>query len=161
MARDVKEIKKDRLRYTLNTASSSLVYLGILFGVLYFVSIYQSNVGTYYYNMTIGFSIVYNLIFLLVSFLSSEGLKNYKIGYAYTIIAIGLLQIARIYGIPTRAHSTVINLDEVETLVMSDEQFTYCSVMLILSAAACILAGVIGIYKSTTLKKYMIEKGLE
>ncbi len=161
MARDVKEIKKDRLRYTLNTASSSLVYLGILFGVLYFVSIYQSNVGTYYYNMTIGFSIVYNLIFLLVSFLSSEGLKNYKIGYAYTIIAIGLLQIARIYGIPTRAHSTVISLEDVETLVMSDEQFTYCSLMLILSAAACILAGIIGIYKSTTLKKYMIEKGLE
>ncbi len=161
MTRDVNEIKKDRLRYTKNTSSSRLVYSAILFGVLYFVSIYQSNVGNYYYNMTMGLSVVYNLVFLLSSFLASEGLKNYKISYAYLIIVIGVLQIARIWGIPTMAHDEIIVLNQVEQPVMDDGQFMYCTVMLVLSAVACILSGIIGVYKSTTLKKYMIEKGLE
>lgn len=161
MARDVKEIKKDRLRYTNNKLSSNLTYLGILFGVLYFVNIYQSDVNNYYYTITIGLSIVYNLIFLLVTFLSSEGLKNYKISYAYAIIVAGLLQIARIFGIPTMAHNALTKIDGVEVPVMDDGQFTYCVILLLLSAAACILAGIVGIYKSVTLNNYKKEKGLE
>ena len=161
MARDVKEIKKDRLLYTNNKPSANLTYLGILFGVLYFVNIYQSDVNNYYYTITIGLSVVYNLMFLLVAFLSSEGLKNYKISYGYAIIVVGLLQIARIFGIPRMAHTTTTILDGEEVLVMGDGQYNYCVVMLLLSAAACIVAGIIGIYKTTTLQKYMKEKGLE
>ncbi len=161
MTRDVKEIKKDRLLYTKNKLSANLSYLGILFGVLYFVNIYQSDVNNYYYTITIGLSVVYNLMFLLVTFLSSEGLKNYKISYAYAIIVVGILQIARIWGIPTMAHKATTIIDGVETMVMDDSQFRYCTVMLLLSAAACILAGVIGIYKSVTLNNYKKEKGLE
>lgn len=161
MARDVKEIKKDRLLYTKNKLSANLTYLGILFGVLYFVNIYQSDVNNYYYTIVIGLSVVYNLMFLLVSFLSSEGLKNYKINYAYAIIVVGLMQIVRIWGIPAMAHKAVTMIDGAEVLVMGDSQYTYAVTMLSLSAAACILAGLIGIYKSVTLNNYMNEKGLE
>ena len=160
MARDVKEIKKDRLLYTKNKLSANLAYLGILFGVLYFVSIYQSDevIGNYYYTVTIGESVVYNLLFLLITFLSSEGLKNYKISYAYTIIAVGVMQIVRIWGIPADAHRTVV--ETTGELVMGDKQYRYVIICLILSAAACVLSGIIGIYKSTTLNKYKKEKGL-
>lgn len=161
MAHDAKEIKKDRLLYTKNKLSANLTYLGILFGVLYFVNIYQSDVNDYYYTITIGISIVYNLMFLLVAFLSSEGLKNYKMGYGYAVIVIGLLQIARIWGIPTMAHETTAVVDGVETLVMSDSQYIYAIANLLLSAVACFLAGAIGIYKSVTLSNYKKEKGLE
>ena len=63
-------IKLDRLRYTKNTASSRLVYLAILLDVFFFVSIYKSDVGSYYYNILIGASILYNLIFMLAAFLA-------------------------------------------------------------------------------------------
>ena len=161
MERDVKEIKKDRLLYTQNKISATLTYFGILFGVLYFVSIYQSDVNDYYYTFTIGLSVLYNLMFLLIAFLASEGLKNYKISYAYLVIAVGIMQVVRIWGIPTDAHSTVTNLQGVERLVMEDGQFQYCCTMLLISAACCILAGVIGIYKAVTLNNYKREKGLE
>jgi len=161
MAMDKAEIKKDRLRYTKNKASANLTYLAIVFDVLYFVSIYSSDVNNYYYTITIGVSVVYNLVFLLIAFLSSEGLKNYKMSYAYTIIAVGIMQIVRIIGIPKSAHSTLTIVNEVEVLVMDDKQYMYVIICLLLSAACAVAAGLIGIYKSTTLTKYMKEKGLE
>ena len=105
--RDAKIIKKDRMRFSKNTTSSTLAIIAIVFNVLYFVSIYSSDVNQYYYNYTIGFSVVYNLLFLLFTFLCSEGLKNYKNSYAFGVIALGLLQIVRIFYIPMRAHSTI------------------------------------------------------
>ena len=42
-----KLIQRDRMRFTKNTLSSSLALLAILFNVLYFVSIYRSDVGSY------------------------------------------------------------------------------------------------------------------
>ena len=161
MAMDKAEIKKDRLRYTKNKASANLTYLAIVFNVLYFVSIYSSDVNNYYYTITIGVSVVYNLVFLLISFLSSEGLKNYKLSYAYTIIAVGIMQVVRIIGIPKSAQSTLTIVNEVEVLVMDDKQYMYVIICLLISAECAVAAGLIGIYKSTTLTKYMKEKGLE
>ena len=55
---DNKLIKQDRLRFTKNTASANLAYLAILFNVLYFVSIYSTDPGNYYYSIDIGVSVV-------------------------------------------------------------------------------------------------------
>lgn len=160
MERDVATIKKDRLRYTKNKASANLAYLAIVFGVLYFVSIYQSDVGNYYYSITIGLSVVCNLVFLLITFLSSEGLKNYKLNYAFVIMAVGVVQIARIWGIPRMANEAITVIDGAEVAVMGDKQHTYVVICLLLSAVCCILAGVIGMYKTLTLQKYKKENGL-
>ena len=160
MERDVATIKKDRLRYTKNKASANLAYLAIVFGVLYFVSIYQSDVGNYYYSITIGLSVVCNLVFLLITFLSSEGLKNYKLNYAFVIMAVGVVQIARIWGSPRMASEAITVIDGAEVAVMGDKQHTYVVICLLLSAVCCILAGVIGMYKTLTLQKYKKENGL-
>lgn len=157
---DAKTIKKDRLRYTKNKLSANLAYLAILFDVLYFVSIYSSDVDTYYYTISIGFSVLYNLVFLLAAFLSSEGVKNYKMNYSWLIMGVGVLQFARIFGIPRMAHATVLNVNGVDTQVMGNGQFAYVIICLILSGAACIASGAIGVYKATTLTNYMKEKGL-
>ncbi|MBP3570218.1 MAG: hypothetical protein J6K04_13760 [Lachnospiraceae bacterium] len=157
---DAKTIKKDRLRYTKNKLSANLAYLGIVFDVLYFVSIYSSDVDTYYYNITIGFSVLYNLVFLLSAFLSSEGVKNYKLGYAYLIMVVGVLQFVRILGIPYSAHNAVTTVGGVDTIVMGNGQFAYVVVCLVLSGVACILSGINGVYKTTVLTNYMKEKGL-
>ena len=157
---DAKTIKKDRLRYTKNKLSANLAYVGIVFNVLYFVSIYSSDVNNYYYTMTIGLSVLCNLVFLLSAFLCSEGVKNYKLGYAWFVMIIGVLQFVRILGIPRMAHSATTILEGEETLVMSDGQFAYVSVCLIISGVACLISGIAGVYKTTTLANYMKEKGL-
>ena len=157
---DAKTIKKDRLRYTKNKLSANLAYLAILFDVLYFVSIYSSDVDKYYYNLTIGCSVLYNLVFLLVAFLSSEGVKSYKLNYSWAIMAVGVLQFARIFGIPRMAHSAVTTVDGVEALVMGNGQYTYVIVCLIISGVACIASGIAGVYKTTVLTNYLKEKGL-
>ena len=160
MTRDINTIKKDRLRYTNNKLSANLAYLGILFDVLYFVSIYSSDVGDYYYTMTIGFSVLYNLVFLLVTFLSSEGVKNYKVNYSYAIMFVGLLQFARIWGIPRMAHNATKLLDGVDIVVMQNKQYIYVIVCLVVSGVACILSGICNLYKASVLAKYKKEHGL-
>ena len=76
MTTDDRFVKRDRMRYTKNSLSSSLALLAIVFNVLYFVSIYQSDKGKFYYTILIGASVLYNLVFMLMAFLSSEGVKN-------------------------------------------------------------------------------------
>ena len=144
-------LKKDRMRFVKNKTSANLAYLAIVFNVLYFVSIYSSDVGNYYYSILIGVSVVYNLLFLLTAFLSSEGLKNYKLPYAIAITVIGVLQLVRILGFPIDAIGEVLSDG---TVVMGMGQFVYTVIMLSLSAASAIAAGVIGIIRTSILNNY-------
>lgn len=155
-----KSIRLDRMRYTKNTFSSRMVYLAILFDVFYFVSIYGSDVGTWYYSWLIGVSIVYNLVFMLLSFLASEGVKNYKMGYGYLLLAEGAGQIARIFILPTMAHAALTKRTDavlkqvVEVPVMEDKQFITVIVFLCLSALCCAAAGGVAIVRSRKLAAY-------
>ena len=148
-------IKRDRLRFTKNTLSSGRALLAILFNVLYFVSIYKSDVGSYYYNILIGASVLYNLLFMLVVFLSSEGVKGYKASFAWVLLAVGALQILRIFILPMRAHAAAITVNQQETIVMQSAQFIRVVVYLVASAACCFVAGLVGIHKSRTLAAHM------
>ncbi len=154
------DIKKDRLRYTKNTSSATQAYIAIIFNVLYFVSIYSYNkfAGNFYYSKTIGFSVVCNLLFLLISFLASEGVKNYKMGYCIAFIPLGAFQLLRIVSIPTKAHNYEFLLDGSMTRVMNDKQFIFTCVCLCCSALACFATAITGIKKAKTLKEY--EKSL-
>ena len=90
MMNDDRATALDRMRYTKNTSSSRLALLAILFDVLFFVSIYKSDVGSYYYTILIGASIIYNLVFLLAAFLASEGVKIYKTSFSWLLIVLGI-----------------------------------------------------------------------
>lgn len=160
-ARDINMLKKDRMRFTKNTLSSTLCYIAILFNVLYFASIYSSDVGSYYYTMQIGMSVVYNLLFLLFTFLCSEGVKNYSKGYSIFLLIIGAMQIVRIFGIPLDAHNTVVMVNNVETTVMDNKQFYLMIIYLVVSAVCCVIAGIVGLIKTTTLENYKKETGLD
>lgn len=157
---DQKQIQLDRMRFTKNLLGSRLVYLAILFNVLYFVSIYESDVGNWYYQALIGVSVVYNLVFMLVAFLSSEGVKNYKTGYGYLLLGLGAGQIARIFILPLMAHSAITKRSDpvlkkvLEVPVMENPQFFWIVVFLCLSAACCIAAGVISVERSKKLAAY-------
>jgi hypothetical protein len=152
---DERFVQRDRMRFIKNSQSSNLCYLGILLNVFYFVSIYKSDVGTYYYNILIGASIVYNLVFMLAVFLASEGVKNYKRNYSWLLGLIGLGQIVRIFIIPMRAHSATTLIDGADALVMHDGQFTRVVVYLILSAICLLASAGINLVKCRELSEHM------
>ena len=152
---DEREVKLDRLRYTKNVASSRLAILAILFDVFFFVSIYKSDVGSYYYNILIGASILYNLIFMLAAFLSSEGVKNYKPAFSYLLLALGAIQIARIFILPMQAHAATITIKGVTSKVMKDGQFVRVVVYLCISAVCCFVSAVINLRKSRALAAHI------
>ena len=134
-----RETELDRMRYIKNTASSRLCYLAILLNVLYFVSIYKSDVGSWYYQILVGGSIVYNLLFMLMAFLASEGVKSYQKSYSWLLYGLGVLQIVRIFILPTQAHQAVVQVGGAETLAMGDGQ--YIRVLIYLAASAACLIG--------------------
>ena len=155
MTQDVQTIKKDRLRYTKDSFSSTMAILAIVFDCLYFVSIYQSDIGTYYYNWLIGVSIVYNLIFLLAAFLASESVKNRRSGYSGILVVLGVIQIVRIFILPMKAHAATVQVSGVDTVVMGDKQFIYCVACLVASAVCCVVAALVSARNNKILADYM------
>lgn len=146
-------VRKDRMRFSKNKLSSNLTYLAIVVNVLYFVSIYKTNVQNYY-SVMIGLSVVYNLMFMLFCFLSAEGIKNYKFSYGIVLVVIGALQLLRIVYFPLQGHSTTYMYGESELLVMQDDQFVRTVIYLIVSAALLIAAGIVGMVRSKVLANY-------
>ena len=156
-------IRRDRMRYTKNTLSSTLAILAIVFDVFYFINIYKSdvghNVGNFYYQIRIGASIVYNLVFMLAAFLSSEGVKNYRRKYCWLLLVIGALQIVRIFILPAQAAAAEVTIGGVTTRVMDSAQHLRVTVYLLLSAAGCIAGGVIGIIRCRELSEHLASIG--
>ncbi len=159
MTAEERSVQRDRMRFTKNSLSSNLAIIGILFNVFYFVSLYKSDVGTYYYTILVGGSIVYNLIFMLAVFLASEGVKNYKQSYSYLLLVVGALQIARIFIIPSQAHAAMTLVNGAEIPVMEDAQFIRIVVYLAVSAVCLILSALVNLYKCRELSTHM--KSLE
>lgn len=159
MTPEERTISRDRLRYTKDKLSANLVLLAIVLDALYFVSIYQSDVSTWYYNWVIGASIIINLLFLLTAFLASEGVKSRKNGYSLPLLGLGLLQIVRIFYLPAKAHTATVVLAGVETPVMDGGQYLYTVVCLALSAVCCIAAGINTFLNCRKLAEHM--KSLE
>ncbi len=151
MMNDDRATALDRMRYTKNTSSSRLALLAILFDVLFFVSIYKSDVGSYYYTILIGASIIYNLVFLLAAFLASEGVKNYKTSFSWLLIVLGAVQLIRIFIIPMNARTSAVNGIQ----VMSDFQFWRTVLYLSLSAICLFLSAAVNLRKSRALAAHL------
>ncbi|MBR4501974.1 MAG: hypothetical protein IKP22_08810 [Clostridia bacterium] len=146
---DDQNIKVDRMRYSKNTQSSRLALLAIVLDVLFFVSIYKyvckdtTRSDEFYYTALMGASILYNLVFMLAAFLSSEGVKNYKTNFSYVMFVLAAIQIARIFIYPVKAHS--------QPGLMSDFQFIRLIVYLVASALCLVAGALINLGKSRAL----------
>ena len=155
MTAEDRAIQRDRMRFIKNSLSANLALLGILFNVFYFISICKSDVGTWYYTILIGASIVYNLVFMLAVFLSSEGVKNYKQGYSYLLAALGVFQIVRIFIIPARAHAAETLINGETALVMQDGQFYRVTTYLIISAGCLIASAAVNLIRCRELAEHL------
>lgn len=155
MTAEDRTIQRDRMRFIKNSLSSNLAILGILFDVFYFVSICKSDVGTWYYTILIGASIVYNLVFMLAVFLASEGVKNYKRNYSYLLAALGLFQLVRIFIIPARAHAAQVVVNGETVAVMQDGQFYRVTAYLVISAACLIVSAAVNLIRCWELAEHL------
>ncbi|MBR3561035.1 MAG: hypothetical protein IKN81_05855 [Oscillospiraceae bacterium] len=152
---DERTTRLDRMRFTKNKMSANLALLAIIFNVCFFINIYESDVGSWYYTILVGGSILYNLIFMLAAFLSSEGIKNYKIGYSYLMIVLGIIQIVRIFIYPMKAHGAVVTIQEQAVTVMEGGQFIRVVLYLVLSAACLFAGAIVGIIRSRALAGHL------
>ncbi len=148
-------VKKDRMRYTKDKLSANLLLVAIVADVLYFVNLYQTDVGSYFYNWQIGASVVYNLIFLLAIFLSSEGVKNRLNTYLPIMIGAGIMQFVRIFYIPLQAYKAVITIADQQIPVMEKGQFIYMAVCLAVSGVLILIACVTSYLNNKTLAAYL------
>lgn len=155
MKEDALLTKKDRMRYTKDKLSANLILVAIVVDALYFVSIYKSDVGSYYYTWTIGASIIYNLLFLLTAFLASEGVKNRKTGYTGILTFIGLMQFVRVFYLPAQAHAATVTIGQEQMTVMGDSQYIYVVACLIVSGVCCLVAAATSYKNNKTLAEYM------
>lgn len=151
LSQEDKQINLDRMRYIKNKLPANFSLLAIVFDVLFFVVIYKIN-NPFYYRILIGASIVYNLIFMLAAFLSSEEIKNYKKVFGYVMIVLGIIQIARIFIIPMKA---------LKAEAMTSTQFLLCLIFVLASAALLISGGIVGIIRSMVLQNYVESIGEE
>ena len=159
MNSEERDIQLDRMRFTKNTAASRFAILAIVFDVLFFICLYESDVnhqvGDFYYKIRIAASIITNLLFMLITFLCSEGVKNYKPAFSYLLLALGAIQIARIFILPMQAHAATITIKGVTSQVMKDGQFVRVVVYLCISAVCCFVSAVINLRKSRALAAHI------
>ncbi len=155
MTHEERTIQKDRMRYTKDKLSANLILVAIVLDALYFVSIYQTDVGSYYYTWVIGASIIYNLLFMLTAFLASEGVKSRKQGYTGLLLFIGILQLVRIFYLPAKASKAVVVIQEVEHAVMTDSQHLYVIACLAVSGICCIAGAITSYINNKTLASYI------
>lgn len=150
---DKNAVRIERIRYTKNRLSAGLALLSVLFDALFFINIYESDVGSWYYSILMGVSILYNLIFLLTGFLCSEGVKNDRISCAYIMIALGFGQILRIFIYPVKACESTVTIGERTVAVMGRGQFIVCVLWLLLSGTCMLVGAVISINRGRLLRE--------
>ncbi|HHX80321.1 MAG TPA: hypothetical protein GX692_04565 [Acholeplasmataceae bacterium] len=148
MPRDLVAI--DKMKYKKDSLAFALCIFGLLANVLYFFTLYRNN-DNHYYTYQMGISVIYNLLFMLIVFLSAEEVKAYQRRYSYVLFVLGVIQIFRIFYIPKQAYDAEI---------MTAQNYRTLSIYLIISSVFLILAAVRSFWNSTLLKRY-IESNLK
>lgn len=150
--------KYEKLHYQKNNFSYWFCLLGIVFDVLYMVGVIEPS--QIISDINIGLDVIINILFLLFVFLGSEKLKNYDRNWGYYVIGIALLQIVRIFYIPTLFFFT----EEVEGTIgiaahsLTLNEYTLAIVYLVSSCVCLIVAAVVSLIKTSHLTKYYEEK---
>ena len=151
---DKEKIKLDRMRYVTDKVPSGLALAAVALDVLYFVLIYKIN-NDYFYNFTMGISIVTNLLIMLFGFWASIEVKNYHGRFGIFMIVLGIVQLIRITFYPLKAHSALVLSGDQMLPVMDNATFLKAVVYLVASAACFIVGGLVSIRNSKTLQNYL------
>ena len=130
------------MKYQADKLSYLLCILGIIFNVIYFVSIYTNR--DIVPDAVVGADVLINIIFMMIVFMASEKLKLYEKKWNVYAALLGLVQILRVFWLPMHYK----NLE-----MLTGTKFTLILVWLISSAAVLIFAGINATINSRILSK--------
>ena len=144
-------VKTDIYRYKRNTLASGLALLSLVFECLYFALFYSLLNGAYY-GILIGGSVVLNLAVLLITFLSSEGVKVYNKKFCIPLLVIAAIQIALggDYLYPGTTYE--ITAWYFGTALSSAATSTILIIYLVLSAACLVASAIFGYVRAMQLE---------
>lgn len=153
-------IASDILKYKKNKLASTLALVGIAFSALYFCLLYAINSsldGYYTSTWKIGFSVILTLFSLLITFLASEGIKNYNKKFSIVLLVLAVVQIIRIFGLPLetlKSGGLLLNGYFFKTIT-PNTAFAIAVVWLTLSAASLVASAVIGYINCVRLESHV------
>ncbi len=158
------ELHSDIMRYKNNTASFWLCILGIVCNVAMFLIIYKTTNCTP--NVQLGIDLLINVLVLLAAFLIAERTKSYNKKGAYGAIALGTVEVLRIFWIPLYYFNKYMEYLKVEdkgsytgVIGLDPNGFTWCCILLTAAGVSLIFAGVICLIKEKRLEEHL--KNLE
>ena len=168
MAKKVKNttIENDTLLYRKNKLPANLALLGLVFNCMYFCLLYgvKDRTGeTIWSQIDIGISVILTLVLLLVTFLSSEGIKGYNKKFCIPLLVIAVFQIARIFYFPLYGlKNNILTIPYFWIYpTTSTFEFIMMVIWLCLSSACLTASAVIGYIRTVRLEKHIkaIESG--
>ena len=172
------EIKTDIMRYKTNGLSFWLCMLAIVFNVAMFLIIYTTS--SCVPNFELGLDLLINVLFLLAAFLTAEKTKAYNKKAGYAALAIGAVEVIRIFWIPLKYFNLWkqwsvqvaeakanylaqgMTLEEMAPLLpvvngLNSGQFTWCVILLILACLSMVGAGIVSILKANKLQAHLAK----
>ncbi len=154
------ETHSDIMRYKNNTASFWLCILAICFNVAMFLIIFKETNCTP--DFQLGIDLLVNICILLAAFLLAEKTKTYDKRGGYYTIALGIIEVLRIFWIPLKYFMNYLTYLGVEdkgsytgVIGLSTTEFIWCAVLLSCAALSLIGAGIICLTKGNRLQKHL------
>lgn len=169
-----KLVKADLDRFKKNKFGANLALLGLVFECLYFMLVYgiksalESDGLSYtkFCSIDIGVSVILTLVILLVSFLSSEGVKGYNKKFCIVLLVLAAAQIGKIFWLPLYGYKEgllTVNYFGLEphTPGVNGTEFAFLIIYLVASAACFVASAVISYLRCVQLEKHVkaIESG--
>jgi len=137
----------DMLRYRNHKFAYFMCLLAIVANCLGMCFAY-STLNQYQVTFATGIDIIYNIVFMLFTFITAETIKVYSKKASYYAIVLGLAQIGHFFWYSMVLHNAGEMLDWV---------FFGDMVLFFASGLFLIAAGIVNIFKSTALFNYLKE----
>lgn len=148
-------IQDDILRYKKNKFASSFALLALVFNCLYFTVLYAICYKEAMYKPSIGFSVIANLLILLVGFYASEGIKEYNKNFSISLLVLGAVQALRIiyYPIMGLSKGWLADSNHYFEIIMNDKSNATLMIIYLAASAACFIV--------SAVQGYIVAKRLE
>lgn len=138
------DVQKDILRYKSNTLARSFCFIAIICNCLAFSFVYSTMSKVSYLT---GIDIVFNILFMLFTFLTAEKIKVYNKNASFAALGLGLLEISHYFW-----YILIIYTQEgsIETWVNFADL-----ILMMVSGGLLIVSAVANYFRSSILENYL------
>ena len=137
------ETQVDMLRYRTHKMGYMLCFLAIICDCVGFAFIYSTITAVDVFN---GLDIIFNILFMLFTFLVAEQVKVYNVKASYAALVLGGLEIGHLFWYPTVLFAAG-NL--------SNSVYVLNVICMITAGASLIIAGIANLFRGTILHNYL------